>query len=194
MYLRVFNRVKQIIPKISETELIALRSGGVSVDRDIFSGKICYNKLQKVNKNVDDKMISETRNILRKYGEANVYPSPIIKDIMKDLGDKGFLGMIIDKKYNGNRLPISTQSKILTTMASYNPSLAVVTMVPNSLGPGELLQHYGSEDQKAKYLPLLGNGKLIPCFGLTGPNNGSDATGNIDIGILHLFTFQMPII
>jgi acyl-CoA dehydrogenase len=184
MYLNFFNSVKRIIPKISETELIALRSGGVSVDRDIFSGKIYYNKLEKVNKFGEDKMISETRNILRKYGECNVYPSPHIKDIMSELGNKGFLGMIIDKRYNGNRLPISVQSKILTMMASYNPSLAVVTMVPNSLGPGELLQHYGTEFQKDKYLPLLANGALIPCFGLTGPNNGSDATGNIDIGIL----------
>jgi acyl-CoA dehydrogenase len=69
-------------------------------------------------------------------------------------------------------------------MASYNPSLAVVTMVPNSLGPGELLQHYGTENQKNVYLPKLAKGKLVPCFGLTGPNNGSDATGNIDVGIL----------
>ena len=55
-------------------------------------------------------------------------------------------------------------------------------MVPNSLGPGELLSHYGTEEQKNKYLPGLANGEFIPCFGLTGPNNGSDATGNIDQG------------
>jgi acyl-CoA dehydrogenase len=128
--------------------------------------------------------MEKTKNILQKYGEGNVYPSANVKNIITDLGNNGFLGMIIDKKYNGNRLPISTQSKILTTMASYNPSLAVVTMVPNSLGPGELLQHYGTETQRDKYLPLLANGKLVPCFGLTGPNNGSDATGNIDAGIL----------
>jgi acyl-CoA dehydrogenase len=186
MYSQIFNRVKKIIPKISETEIIALRSGGVNIDRDIFSGKIYYNKLEKVDKFGENKMIEETRNILRKYGESNVYPSSHIKNVMTDLGNKGFLGMIIDKKYNGNRLPISTQSKILTMMASYNPSLAVVTMVPNSLGPGELLQHYGTESQKVNYLPLLANGRLIPCFGLTGPNNGSDATGNIDIGILKI--------
>ncbi len=184
MYLRLFNRVKRIIPRISETELIALRSGGVSVDRDIFSGKIDYTKLVKVDKITEPKMLEETRDILRKYGEGNVYPSNQIKNIMNDLGSMGFLGMIIDKKYGGNRLPISTQSKILTMMASYNPSLAVVTMVPNSLGPGELLQHYGTDRQKNKYLPLLANGNLVPCFGLTGPNNGSDATGNIDVGVV----------
>jgi acyl-CoA dehydrogenase len=188
MYLRVFTKVKHIIPKISETELIALRSGGVSIDRDIFSGIINYDKLKRVIKNTEkndeNNMLDKTKYILKKYGDSKVYPSYQIKNIMNDLGDSGFLGMIIDKKYNGNRLPISTQSKILTMMASYNPSLAVVTMVPNSLGPGELLQHYGTEHQKNNYLPKLATGKLVPCFGLTGPNNGSDATGNIDVGVL----------
>ena len=65
-----------------------------------------------------------------------------------------------------------------------NPSLGVATIVPNSLGPGELLLHYGKEEQKNYYLPKLANGDFIPCFGLTGPNNGSDATGTIDEGIL----------
>ena len=73
-------------------------------------------------------------------------------------------------------------SNILTYVTSANPSLGVVTMVPNSLGPSELLLHYGTEEQKNKYLPQLANGDKIPCFGLTGPNNGSDATGSIDKG------------
>ncbi len=188
MYSRIFNKVKKIIPKISETELIALRSGGVSIDRDIFSGKINYDKLKKVNKqSIDTDMLEKTKIVLRKYGDNNVYPSNKINTIMEELGNMGFLGMIIDNmhsNYNGNRLSITTQTKILTMMASYNPSLAVVTMVPNSLGPGELLQHYGTEKQKNNYLPKLATGELIPCFGLTGPNNGSDATGSIDIGIL----------
>jgi acyl-CoA dehydrogenase len=187
MYLRLFTKVKKIIPKISETELIALRSGGVSVDRDIFSGKINYNKLKRdtslvQNDEHEKDMLDKTKYILRKYGEAPVYPSNNINDVIEDLGNMGFFGMIIDKKYDGNKLPISTQTKILTMMASYNPAISVVTMVPNSLGPGELLQHYGTEQQKNNYLPKLASGKLIPCFGLTGPNNGSDATGNIDFG------------
>jgi len=71
-------------------------------------------------------------------------------------------------------------------ISSYNPSLGVVTMVPNSLGPAELLQHYGTEEQKEYYLPKLANGTFIPCFGLTGPNNGSDAVGKIDEGTVEL--------
>ena len=73
-------------------------------------------------------------------------------------------------------------SRILTRIVTANPALGVTTMVPNSLGPGELLQHYGTNDQKEKYLPRLASGELIPCFGLTGPTNGSDATGTIDKG------------
>ena len=194
MYSRLFNYVKKLIPKISQTELIALKSGGVSIDRDIFSGKLNYDKLKKHhsdcqnNKNYNQNdMLEKTKLILRKYGESNVYPSNNninIDNLMKELGNMGFLGMIIDNSHGGNRLPISTQSKILTMMASYNPSIAVVTMVPNSLGPGELLQHYGTEKQKKMFLPKLASGELIPCFGLTGPNNGSDATGNIDVGIV----------
>jgi hypothetical protein len=78
-------------------------------------------------------------------------------------------------------------------ISSYNPSLGVVTMVPNSLGPGELIQHYGTEDQKNFYLPLLSNGTFIPCFGLTGPNNGSDAVGQIDTGIVELVDGKIKI-
>ena len=89
---------------------------------------------------------------------------------------------IIDPKYGGYQFDVETQSRILVKLASYSPSLGVTVMVPNSLGPGELLQNYGSEDQKNKYLPGLAKGEYIPCFGLTGPHNGSDAAGSIDKG------------
>ena len=89
--------------------------------------------------------------------------------------------MIIDQKYGGNLTSITNISRILTRIVTANPALGVTIMVPN-LGPGELLQHYGTNDQKEKYLPRLASGELIPCFGLTGPTNGSDATGTIDKG------------
>ena len=79
-------------------------------------------------------------------------------------------------------MPVNEISSILTKVASVDPALGVITMVPNSLGPGELLSLYGTEEQKQNYLPKLANGELIPCFGLTGPLNGSDATGSIDKG------------
>jgi acyl-CoA dehydrogenase len=187
MYSLILNRVKRIIPKISETELTALRSGGISIDGDIFRGKVDYAKLAKMSRpKPQNPMLEKTKAVLRKYGSNNVYPSANINSIVSDLGKGGFLGLIIDEKYGGNRQPISVQSQLLTMMSSYNPSLAHVTMVPNSLGPGELLQHYGTEAQKQMYLPRLASGELVPCFGLTGPNNGSDATGKIDQGTLKL--------
>jgi acyl-CoA dehydrogenase len=180
MYRNLFTQVRRIIPRISETELIALRSGGVSVDRNIFEGRLpSVVQTPRIKPQIDYR---EVDILLRKYKSDPIYPSPNINNIMDDLGKANLLGMSIDMKYGGSMMPITMQSKILSRIASYNPSLAVATMVPNSLGPGELLQHYGTEEQKNKYLPGLAKGKLIPCFGLTGPHNGSDATGMIDSG------------
>jgi acyl-CoA dehydrogenase len=198
MYKYLFNRVKKIIPKISETEIIALKSGGVSIDREIFKGRVNYTRLlnyKNINKNkfVEDAFVESTKELLKYVGEKNVYPSKNIHTVMNYLGKNGFLSMIIDKQFQGNRVSISTQSKVLSMISSYNPSLGVVTMVPNSLGPAELLQHYGTEDQKKYYLPKLANGTFIPCFGLTGPNNGSDAVGKIDEGIVELVDGKIKI-
>ena len=193
-YRKVFNIVKSIIPKISETEIIALKSGGVSIDRELFNGKVDYNKLYKpIFINPDKNMETETNDLLRSVGSENIYPNANIHKLIKQLGEKGFLSMIIDKQYNGNRLSITSQSKILSKIASYNPSLAVSIMVPNSLGPAELLQHYGTQQQKDFFLPKLANGTMIPCFGLTGPNNGSDAVGQIDKGIVELIDGKIKI-
>jgi alkylation response protein AidB-like acyl-CoA dehydrogenase len=89
--------------------------------------------------------------------------------------------MIIPKSYGGLEFSPAAQSLVVTKIASAGYiGLAVTVMVPNSLGPGELLMHYGTQEQKDKYLPELASGNMIPCFGLTGVNNGSDATTHID--------------
>ena len=194
MYRYLFNHVKQIIPKISETEIIALKSGGVSIDREIFKGHVNYSKLYKSIQNPPDNVMKkEIDELLVLTGQNSIYPNNNIHNIMSYLGDKGFLSMIIDKKYGGNRLPIEIQSRILSKISSYNPSLGVVTMVPNSLGPAELIQHYGTQSQKDYFLPKLANGTFIPCFGLTGPNNGSDAVGNIDDGYVEQINDKIKI-
>jgi acyl-CoA dehydrogenase len=194
LYKRAFNIVKSIIPKISETEIIALKSGGVSIDREIFNGKVDYNKLYKPILNTwGQDMERETNDLLKLTGTENIYPNKNIHKVMKQLGEKGFLSMIIDKQYNGNRLSISSQSRVLSKISSYNPSLAVTAMVPNSLGPAELLQHYGTQQQKDYFLPKLADGTMIPCFGLTGPNNGSDAVGQIDKGIVECIDGKIKI-
>jgi acyl-CoA dehydrogenase len=198
MYKQLFRRVKAILPKISETEIIALKSGGVSIDREIFQGKINYKKLydssslQKLT-TYERNYIDSTSKLLELFGQEKMYPSKNIDARLKYLGKKGYLSMIIDKKYDGNRISVNAQSKILSKISSYNPSLGVVTMVPNSLGPGELIQHYGTEEQKNYYLPRLSSGKFIPCFGLTGPHNGSDAVGKIDTGVVEMVEGKIKI-
>jgi len=184
MYRRIFNNVKKLIPKISETELAALRSGTTSIDRSIFLGKVDIpNKLYIP----DDKFnLKKVDDLLEKYGDEIIYPNEKSKEIFDYIGKNNFLSFIIDEKYGGYKLSINTLSRILTKITSKSPSLGVSVMVPNSLGPGELLIHYGTEEQKDKYLPGLANGKYIPCFGLTGPHNGSDAAGDIDEGTVIL--------
>ena len=195
MYKNIFNRVKKIIPKISETEIIALKSGGTSIDKYIFEGTMNYKKLfSKIVKDIISiKTEDDIHSLLKMTGEQNIYPSKNINNTMKELGKRGFLSMIIDPKYGGNRMSIEQQSQLLSKISSYNPSLGVATMVPNSLGPAELLQHYGTEEQKNYFLPKLSTGDFIPCFGLTGPNNGSDAVGEIDEGIVELVNNEVKI-
>jgi acyl-CoA dehydrogenase len=195
MYNLIFNTVKRIIPRISETEIIALKSGGTSIDRYIFEGKMDYKKLfapiQKthLSKKTDD----DINSLLKLTGDSNIYPSKDIHNTMKEVGKRGFLSLIIDEKYGGNRMPIELQSQLLSKISSYNPSLGVAAMVPNSLGPAELLQHYGTEAQKSYYLPKLSTGEFIPCFGLTGPNNGSDAVGEVDEGVVETINGEIKI-
>ena len=179
MYKIIFSNIKKLIPKISSTELIALRSGGVSIDGDIFRG------IFKLPEKVYKQNIVNRKNITELVSNNLDFHYPInYKKGMNDLSKNNVFGYIIDKKYSGNKLSVNELSRILTYITSGNPALGVCAMVPNSLGPGELLQKYGTEDQKNKYLPKLSTGEYIPCFGLTGPNNGSDATGSIDEGIL----------
>lgn len=183
----LFNSVKKLVPRISQTELIALRSGNTSLDRQIFEGKVKLPAIKPeiVNPSETFKVFDKKSDkLLKKYRDEKVYPNSRYQEIFNYLGSNKFFSFIIDEKYGGQNLSISEMSSLLVKISSYNPSLGVSIMVPNSLGPGELLQEYGTVEQKNKYLPGLVTGKYIPCFGLTGPENGSDAGGNIDTGIV----------
>lgn len=180
MRSQLFKFVKNKIPRISPTELIALRSGGTSIDRDILNGKINYPNFnrEKINKFPESKI----NKLLNNFDMTQVYPNKNNNYWINYLAKEKYFSFLIDEKYDGIKLSVNEMSDILTKITSVDPGLGVITMVPNSLGPGELLTHYGTEEQRNKYLPGLANGDYIPCFGLTGPNNGSDATGNIDKG------------
>ena len=181
MYPRLFRYIKNKLPKISDTEMIALKSGTVSIDRDILSGKINFpQKKNHVYKFPEDRLV----NLLEKYDNSKIYPNDNNNYWINHLAKNKFFSFLINEKYEGIKLSVNELSSVLTKIASVSPALGVVAMVPNSLGPGELITLYGTENQKNKYLPKLARGEYIPCFGLTGPNNGSDATGSIDTGVV----------
>ena len=175
----MFKQVKKLIPKISSTELIALRSGGVSIDRGILQGNVIFPKKHVYEPKIDNKKID---NLLNNFDHSKIFPNNNDNFWINYLAKHKYFSFLIDEKYGGIKLSVNELSNILTKITSIDPALGVITMVPNSLGPGELLSMYGTEEQKTHYLPKLANGDLIPCFGLTGPNNGSDATGQIDTG------------
>uniref|UniRef100_A0A6C0AZV3 Acyl-coenzyme A dehydrogenase n=1 Tax=viral metagenome TaxID=1070528 RepID=A0A6C0AZV3_9ZZZZ len=125
---------------------------------------------------------SKLNHLLSSYDGTRVYPNNNSNYWIDYLAKNKYFSFLIDESYGGIKLSVNEMSNMLTKIASVDPALGVVTMVPNSLGPGELLIHYGTQKQKNKYLPGLADGTYIPCFGLTGPNNGSDATGSIDEG------------
>ena len=181
MYKLLFNSVKQRIPRISPTEMIALQSGTTSLDRDILKGKIAYPEKKSYTNKFSEK---ELDLMLGMYMNKKIYPNDDDNNVIDYLAKRKYFSFLIDEKYGGIKLSVKEMSNILTKITSVDPGLGVVAMVPNSLGPGELLIKYGTEAQKNKYLPGLAKGDYIPCFGLTGPNNGSDATGSIDEGFV----------
>lgn len=181
MYKLLFNLVKQRIPRISPTEMIALQSGNTSLDRNILKGEIAYPEKKLCTNKFSEK---ELNVMLDMYLGEKIYPNVHVNNVVDYLAKRKFFSFLIDEKYGGIKLSVKEMSNILTKITSVDPGLGVVAMVPNSLGPGELLIKYGTEAQKNKYLPGLAEGDFIPCFGLTGPNNGSDATGSIDEGFV----------
>jgi len=147
----IFNRVKSIIPRISDTELIALRSGTVSVDREIFEGNVTIPENVDVSNLYKPELNKNVDNILRKYGsQQKVFPSHNYKQILNEIGKNKLFSLIISEEYGGNHVSTTQLSSLLTKLSSVNPALGVTVMVPNSLGPAELLYNYGTDEQKKK--------------------------------------------
>lgn len=182
-----FGLARRMMPKISETERVALGCGTVGFDRELFSGKPDFDKLVKTYGPLM-KMTAEEQSFLDKETEelcAMVDDHAVLRN--KDFTDEtwrfmrrqGFFGLKIPKEWGGKGFSTAATSAILVKLASISSDLSSTVAVPNSLGPGELLARYGTDTQKASYLPLLADGTLIPCFGLTGIHSGSDATSLI---------------
>lgn len=171
-----------LMPSISKTEKIALRAGTVWVDGEFFSGKPDFDTIFKESYPVLSQqeqafLDNEVERVCEMTDEWRVYRErDLSKDVWQYLKEKKFFGMIIPKAYGGLGFSALGHSAVIQKMASRSQVLAITTMVPNSLGPAELILHYGSQKQKDHYLPRLAEGKEIPCFALTEPLAGSDAT------------------
>ena len=171
----------QLIPKISDTERTALEAGVVWMEAELFSGKPDFKKMmaQPYGKLSDEEqsfLDNEVNELCRLIDDWKFWKTREMQDeVFEFIKQKKFLGMIIPKQYGGLGFSHTAHSMILQKVSSRSIPASITIMVPNSLGPAELLNHYGTEAQKNKYLSRLADGTEIPCFGLTEPMAGSDA-------------------
>ncbi len=179
-----------LLPKISETEKIALTSGSTWVDGHLFSGKpnfkwIFSQKYPKLKSEEKKFLENEVEQICKMCDDYQVQrEKDLPKDVWDFLAKKKFFGMIIPKKYGGLGFSAYAHSCVIEKLASRSVPLAITAMVPNSLGPAELLLHYGTKEQQDHYLPRLADGRELPCFALTETLAGSDATSIQSNGVL----------
>jgi acyl-CoA dehydrogenase len=187
----VFKTYKRILPQMSDTEREALEAGTVWWDGELFRGNPDWRKLlaypvPKLTAEEQSFMDDEAEQACALVDDwqvtSELYDLP--PQAWQFIKDKGFLGMIIPKKYGGLEFSAYAHSQIVTKLSTRCSALSVSVMVPNSLGPAELLLHYGTEAQKNHYLPRLAKGLEIPAFALTSPWAGSDAASIPDVGIV----------
>jgi len=182
---------QKVTPQLSDTEQIALEAGTVGFEGELFSGKPDWSKLLKLPKpelSVEEQAfldgpVEELCAMVNDWQITHELAdlTPEIWDFLKK---KKFFGMILPKEYGGLGFSALAHSAVLQKIAGVSTTLVSTVAVPNSLGPGELLVHYGTSEQKDYYLPRLADGREVPCFALTGPYAGSDATSIPDYGIV----------
>jgi len=193
----LFQLVKRILPRVSETERAALDAGTVGFDAELFSGQPDWSKLRAVppiTLTEEEKAFLDgpTNELCRMVNDWTIRHNE--KEIPAEIWDfakqHGFLGMLISKEHGGLGFSPQAQSLILGRIASRSPDVCTIVMVPNSLGPGELIEKYGTPEQKEHYLPRLAQGLEVPCFSLTGPTSGSDAATMRDVGYVERGTHE----
>lgn len=181
--------VHKVLPKISPTEQLALNAGDPWYEKEIFCGNPDFELLHNIKKfsltqEEQSFLDNETNQLCAMIKDWDIlYKDKDLPSHMWDfIRDKGFFGLVIAKEFGGKGFSAAAHSEIVMKIATRSSTVAVTVMVPNSLGPGELLYHYGTTEQKEYYLPRLARGTEIPCFALTGPHAGSDATSIPDRG------------
>ncbi len=180
-----------IMPKVSVTEQEALDAGTIWWDAEIWSGRPDWKRILEYpvsNLNEEEQRFLDgpVEELCERINDWQITHEKLDlpQDLWQFLKDNKFFGMIIPKKYGGLEFSAAAHSAVVTKIASRSIPAAVTVMVPNSLGPAELLLHYGTEKQREYYLPRLAEGGEIPCFGLTGPEAGSDASSTPDTGVI----------
>ena len=189
--LPAYRALKGAMPTISETEREALQAGTVGWDAELFSGKPNWSRLRRVGPitlSAEERAFLDgpTTELCKRLNDWRIRHElhDIPEDIWRFVCDNGFLGMLISKEHGGLGFSAQAQSLILGKISSRSPDGVTIVMVPNSLGPGELIEKYGTEAQKEHFLPRLARGEEIPCFALTGPFSGSDAASMRDVGVV----------
>ncbi len=187
----LLNVYKRMVPKMSKTEKEALEAGGVWWEGELFSGMPNWDVLMTMPQpelSVDEKKFlngpcEKLCEMLNDW-EISHHRGDLPEEIWKFFKSEKFFAMIIPKKYGGLEFSSYANAMVTAKIASRNAVASSTVGVPNSLGPAELLLHYGSEEQKNHYLPRLASGDEIPCFALTSTEAGSDASSIIDSGII----------
>ena len=182
---------RKMMPPMSQTERDAIEAGTVWWDGQLFSGRPNWRELLAAPQRA---MTAEEQRFLDEDAEelcamiTDWETTHVHRDlpprVWQFIKDRGFLGMSIPKEYGGLGFSAYAHSQVMTKLSTHSGTVSVTVMVPNSLGPGELLAHYGTDEQKRYYLPRLAKGLEIPCFALTAPTAGSDAASIPDCGIV----------
>lgn len=185
------------LPPLSPTEREAMEAGTVWWDRELFDGRPDWRKLLEYGapsltaeeQGFLDGPVEELCRMLDDW-EATHVTRDLPPEVWRFIKEQGFFGLIIPKRYGGREFSAQAHSAVVTRIASRSLTAAVTVMVPNSLGPAELLLRYGTQEQKDRYLPRLASGEEVPCFALTSPHAGSDAGAMPDHGVVCRGVFQ----
>jgi acyl-CoA dehydrogenase len=187
----LFALFRKVMPPMSQTEREAIEAGTVWWDAELFTGRPNWKKLLDMpapaltaeEQRFLDEDVEELCAMVTDWETTNVYRD-LPPHVWRFIRERGFLGMIIPKEFGGLGFSAFAHSEVITKLATRSGTVVVTVMVPNSLGPGELLLHYGTDAQKRHYLPRLAKGLEIPCFALTNPYAGSDAAAIPDTGVV----------
>ena len=182
---------RKALPQVSQTEQEALDAGTVWWDGELFSGQPDWHKLfgtPKPRLTPDEQAFLDgsVEELCRMCDDWEITHelNDLPAEVWQFIKDRGFLGMIIPRQYGGMGFSAYAHSQVVQKLATRSATACVSVMVPNSLGPAELLLHYGTDEQKNLYLPRLAKGLEMPCFALTGPEAGSDAGSIPDFGVV----------